>query len=156
MKKGPVPIPIEIRFWKYVKKTPTCWAWDGCTNETGYGLINCPPNKNRKAHRISWEMKNGPIPSGLWILHKCDNPPCVNPEHLFLGNRIMNMKDMVQKGRSCIGERHGQAILRSDQIVVIREKYLSGNFTQQCLANEFKVHIMTINAIVNRKNWAHI
>jgi hypothetical protein len=91
--------PIEDRFWQFVNKTDTCWLWTG-SRSRGYGLIGAGASgKTKSAHRVSYELANGPIPAGMWVLHKCDNPPCVNPAHLFLGDRADNMRDAFRKGR---------------------------------------------------------
>lgn len=91
------------RFWANVQKTDTCWIWTGCRSHN-YGLMGA--NKTRiLAHRFSWELHNGPIPDGLGVLHRCDNPPCVNPDHLFLDTFEDNMKDKIAKGRQAKGWR---------------------------------------------------
>lgn len=90
-------VPIELRFWAKVNKTPSCWLWTAATLR-GYGQISL----NRKpayAHRLSWEMAYGPIPEGVEVLHKCDVPLCVRPDHLFLGSQQDNLADARQKGR---------------------------------------------------------
>ena len=99
--------PIADRFWEKVDKSPAsgCWEWRSSIRGNGYGaffthLIG-EGRKCRGAHRFSWELKNGPIPDGLWVLHKCDNRICVNPDHLFLGDRVDNMQDCAKKGRVC-------------------------------------------------------
>jgi len=92
------------RFWAKVKKTSGCWLWVGAKQRRGYGYLHNGGHSKRKpirAHRYSWEIHNGPIPAGLWVLHKCDAPSCVNPAHLFLGTRSDNMKDAASKGRIC-------------------------------------------------------
>jgi len=94
------------RFWPNVEKRPSgCWFWTGARKHTGYGQI-WVVNSAKTAHRISWILHNGPIPTGLCVLHKCDNPPCVNPDHLFLGTRADNNLDCVAKGRNVIGPFH--------------------------------------------------
>ena len=75
-----------------------CWLWQGNRNNQGYGFAY-HDKKSRGAHRVSWMLNRGPIPEGQWVLHKCDNPPCVNPDHLFLGDRRDNMIDCLKKGR---------------------------------------------------------
>lgn len=93
--------PVEVRFWEKVVKGPGCWSWTSSTSEKGgYGFLSDRGEKVY-AHRLSWELHRGPIPVGLWVLHSCDNPPCCNPEHLFLGTRTDNMQDAARKGRCC-------------------------------------------------------
>ncbi len=89
------------RFWAKVNKTEGCWLWTGA-KQGKYGALTIPGRREPlRAHRLSWELHNGPIPDGLWVLHHCDNPPCVKPEHLFLGDRRDNMLDAAAKGRIC-------------------------------------------------------
>jgi hypothetical protein len=95
-------LPIEVRFWAKVKKTDGCWQWTGAATPDGYGFLARAINGERhplRAHRFSWELHRGPVPEGLWVLHRCDNPRCVNPDHLFLGDRTANMRDCAAKGR---------------------------------------------------------
>lgn len=102
---------IEERFWEKVNKDgPThpnceaqCWVWAGSLNTKGYGLISSNGG-NIVTHRISYELHNGSIPDGLLVLHRCDRPSCVNPNHLFLGTHQDNMDDMAAKGRSTRGK----------------------------------------------------
>lgn len=93
----PKKTPRDERFWQKVEKTDTCWLWRGSKNTTGYGQLRT--DRLEKAHRISWEIHNGPIPDGLAVLHACDNPPCVNPSHLWLGTQADNARDRQAKGR---------------------------------------------------------
>lgn len=100
MKKMPRG-PVEQRFWAKVKRGPDCWLWTGATTR-GYGHIKRGPANagTAQATHLSWEIHNGPIPDGLMVLHHCDNPPCVNPEHLYLGTHKDNMRDRAVRGRS--------------------------------------------------------
>jgi hypothetical protein len=96
-------IPLETRFRKYVGPTTAagCVLWIGCTNDDGYGLIGSGTSKghNSLAHRLAYEIHIGPIPDGILVLHSCDNPPCINVAHLFLGTQGDNIADMLAKGR---------------------------------------------------------
>ena len=98
--------PIEKRFWRFVeKKESGCWEWTGSTDGHGYGQISKGKNISpEKAHRTSWILHFGAIPSGLDVCHACDNPLCVNPKHLMLGTRMANMVDASRKGRLTRGE----------------------------------------------------
>lgn len=93
--------PIHLRFWRRVSQSSCgCWIWEGSKDGGGYGMISTVRgHAPAKAHRISWEMRNGPIPEWMVVCHKCDTPACVNPEHLFLGTQKDNVRDCVAKGR---------------------------------------------------------
>ncbi len=155
------PKPVEERFWAKVKKTNGCWIWLGATNSQGYGSIARDPNKPRVAtHRLSWEIHNGLIPKGMWVLHKCDNPPCVRPDHLFLGTQKDNMQDMSKKGRYSKrvmkGENHPLAKLTEKQVKKIRKSYVPGFIKQKDLGHKYGVSQGTIFQIVHRNLWKHI
>jgi len=90
----------EERFWGHVQKTETCWLWVAALNNKGYGkFLSLAHGPGTYAHRFSWMLHYGPIPQGLCVLHKCDVPRCIRPDHLFLGTHKDNMRDMVAKGR---------------------------------------------------------
>lgn len=89
---------IISRFWSKVDKTSGCWVWTASRSGNGYGQFRLDGH-NRPAHRLAWELTHGAIPEGAFVLHECDNPPCVRPDHLFLGDQSLNMADMAGKGR---------------------------------------------------------
>ena len=103
-KPRPPRVPDEVRFWRHVKKSDGCWEWTAGNNGHGYGWATRYRQLSVAAHRFSWEMHFGPIPPGLIVCHHCDNPPCVRPDHLFVGTYKDNMQDCVRKGR-LIGRR---------------------------------------------------
>jgi hypothetical protein len=89
----------EERFWSKVERTDGCWKWLGQIAGNGYAAFSMH-NRLRSAHRVAWEFTNGPIPDGMWVLHHCDNPLCVRPDHLFLGTVVDNNRDTVAKRRN--------------------------------------------------------
>ncbi len=150
-------VPVEVRFWRYVNKTVSCWLWTAATSDKGYGLIGDGSGIVR-AHRLSYESHFGAIPDRMCVLHDCpeeDNPACVNPDHLWLGTQKENMRDMVEKGRSARGARASGAKLSEHQVREIRKLYEDG-FSQYRIAEEYDVSQRNISMIVRRKTWTHI
>lgn len=148
--------PLKERFWRKVDKrgSDDCWEWTACCDKRGYGLINEGGHYGKRlfAHRVSWQIHNGPIPEGLCVCHHCDNPVCVNPIHLFLGTDKDNLEDCVRKGRSARGEKNGIAKLAEKEIHTIR-RLLKENHTQAALARMYNVDFMTIHYIKTGRNW---
>lgn len=156
MRTGRPPKP----FWSYVKKTPQCWIWIGGHNRL-YGAFRYN-GRAQHSHRVSWQLHYGPVPDGLFVCHKCDNPPCVKPDHLFLGTASENNWDKAKKGRckngNRKGEKHPLSKYSNEQILEIRRLYkpYSHDFNQYTLAKMFGVSRASIGLIVTRKEWAHI
>jgi hypothetical protein len=135
-----------------------CIEWGGVKNTYGYGTLRKGPKGAGwlLAHRVSYELAYGPIPDGLGVLHRCDNPPCVNVEHLFLGTQADNVADMVAKGRIQRGTQRRDAKLTEDIVREIRQRYAAGGVTQKSLAGEFGVLQAKISKIVLRRCWPHV
>lgn len=150
----------ETRFWGLVKKLTGdgCWVWQGATStHMHYGCMSLGQRGSvQYAHRISWELAQGPIPPGLCVLHRCDNPPCVRPGHLFLGTRRDNMADKVAKGRQPCGEKSGGVVLVEAQVMEILTAYATGEVPVLGLAREYGVEEATVRAIVNGQTWTHV
>lgn len=145
---------LEIRFWSKVDRESgaSCWQWLGCTIHHGYGHFKIN-GKAVSAHRVAYELCKGPIPVGLHVLHRCDNPGCVNPEHLFVGTHDDNMEDKAVKGRVYRprGEAHAMAKLTAAQVQEIRE--LRGFLLQREIAERFGVTRLHVCEIHNNKVW---
>lgn len=135
-----------------------CFVWKGARIPTGYGqkLVN---GVVKYTHRIAYEWANGPIPEGLLVLHKCDNPPCCNPDHLFLGTAKDNMQDCMKKGRfattNARGENNKFAKFHDGDIRVIRNLYEDG--VRQCdIATFLDISACDVWHIIHRKTWRHV
>jgi hypothetical protein len=149
------------RFWPKVMKSAGCWEWTAgrFEDKSGktYGAFYAGRKKRMDfAHRVSWELVNGPVPDGLRVLHMCDNKKCVRPDHLFLGTQKDNVCDMINKGRNYIarGVGNGNAKLTEDQVRRIRVAY-KNTHTGAELAAKFGVSRSHISYVVSR-NWQHI
>lgn len=147
------------KFMKKVYPEPNtgCWLWGGLSNMKGYGVMTKKLSDGRKvigAHRVSYYLFKGPFDYKLCVCHQCDNPSCVNPDHLFLDTVFGNNEDMVKKGRSCKGEARPGARLTEIQVREIRAKYATGQYTYRELAKEYKMH--DVNHVINGKGWRHI
>ncbi len=139
------------RFWTKGGKTATCWDWTGLRSHAGYGHFRFRGGI-RRAHRVAWELTRGPIPDGLCVLHSCDNPSCVRPDHLFLGTNADNIRDKTVKGRAAKGEINGNAKLTAEQVRAIR----SDKRLEREIAADFGIVRSHVRAIKAREKWAHL
>lgn len=135
-------------FWKKVSKTRTCWNWVGSITQKGYGSIR-PTGITRMAHRYSWYLAYGSLDKRTFVCHKCDNPRCVNPRHLFLGTAQDNTDDMIRKNRQKWYTRRKLSDAQIHQIRAVRGKHA-------VLAKKFNVNQSTISRILNNKIWANV
>ena len=137
-----------------INKTETCWLWTAALCHFGHGNF-WNNGRNVKANRFAYELWKGPIPPDMCVRHTCDEPSCVNPEHLLLGTQQDNMRDKVERNRQAKGEKNGSAKLTED---IVREiRILRGfDFTTAELSNTYKVNKSTILRILSREKWKHI
>ncbi len=135
-----------------------CWEWTAGKSRQGYGKFGFGPCRGQLqgAHRVSWKLYKGPIPDGMGVLHKCHNPGCANPDHLYVGTQQQNMNDMVEANRQAKGSQYRFTKLTENEVLEIRNLYESDQFTQVELGNRFRVARRTIGHIVNRNVWTHI
>jgi hypothetical protein len=136
---------LADRFWEKVDKTGDCWIWTASVLKTGYGCIRID-KKTVRAHRVAYELSVGPIPEGALLRHTCDNPRCVNPHHLLLGDKRSNTQDAMERGQHVLGERHYKAKLSNADVRAIRAKLAAGA-TGRSLARQFGVTESSISQI---------
>lgn len=144
---------IFERLFEKVDKTDECWNWTGYKNKQGYGSIKVN-DKMIKTHRLSYELFFGEIPHGLDVLHKCDNPSCLRPDHLFIGDDKANTQDSISKGRHVIPIANKK--LTVNNVIEIRNKYMPFKYSIRKLAKEYKVSYWAIQSVLNRKNWKNV
>ena len=153
------PTPAE-RFWAKVNRgaPDECWPWTAALYPKGYGQFNVD-GRAVLASRFSWELHHGPILGGLWMLHRCDNPPCVNPAHLFLGTSADNIQDMVAKGRArgAVGTANRHAKLTPAEVREIRHLHVrySPRFGARALAARFGVTDVMVSKIARDEAWRY-
>lgn len=149
----------EHKFWANIDVVDQCWLWKGYVGKSGYGYLRGPDSEMWFAHRLSYHLIQGPIPSGYYICHKCDNKTCINPKHLFLGTPQDNIDDMWKKNRQAKdynhppqrGENNHAAKVTDADVTTIREMFASGT-TQAQLARLFHTTPANIHCIVRNKS----
>lgn len=153
--------PLEVRFWRKVAKAgpDDCWLWTGGLRAGGYGHIQEGGKGSRSllTHRVSWEIANGrPAPADMVVMHRCDNPTCVNPAHLELGTHAENTADMMTKGRkkvaAPVGNENGKALLTPEMVRYIR----SSDKTHAALARELNVSNNAVRGVRIGRTWSHV
>ncbi len=154
-------LTLEERFWLYVdrKSDVDCWNWMGGKDGFGYGMLNIGIgySKSYRSHRYSWVLFNGKIPIELSVLHKCDNPSCVNPNHLFLGTDADNAHDRDRKGRqiSHCGEQHGCSKLTNKDVLEIRNLRKQG-VSYPIMQSIFNMSRTQLWKIITRRSWSYL
>lgn len=148
-------LPTDDRFWDYVDKSggpDACWPWTAYVTEYGYGM--CTSDRGREwAHRFAFYLANAKQPLGdLLVCHKCDNPPCCNPKHLFKGTQADNMHDMMSKEREAYNEKHNFSKLREEVVINILKDSAAG-YSRKTLADKYGVHVVTISRIRHGRIW---
>jgi hypothetical protein len=149
--------PLAQKLWGKVLKTPKCWVFTGRRNTHGYGRLVISAGRRGPeiyTHRLSWELHFGPIPDDKHVLHRCDNPPCVRPEHLYLGTDEDNRRDAVERGRIAHGVRHWHARLNLEAVLAIRKA--AGSMTYAQIAPQWGIRVATVGKIVRRELWRHV
>lgn len=156
---------VAARFWPKVNRTENCWLWTGVRQrrDHGYGQFWFA-GKKRGAHRVSWEIHNGPIPKGLYVCHHCDNPGCVRPDHLFLGTPSENMLDETRKGRNPLishperlprGEAHLRSKLTEEIVRDMRRRHAQGESFAE-IGRRYDYSRGGVMRVVRRKHWKHV
>lgn len=149
---------VEEWFNARIEKTETCWLWRGTMAKVGYGQVSLRGihNIHTYAHRLSYELHNGPIPKGLEVCHKCDVRACVNPDHLFVGTHADNMADASRKLRMHPGELNYNTPLTEDDVRQMRSLYTGRKGEPTRIGRQFGVTRKTAENILKRKTWKHV
>ncbi len=146
---------LIARFWKHVKIIGDCWEWQAARDDHNYGRFRITQKKCERAQRVAWMIENGmDIPSGLFVLHKCDNPPCVRPDHLILGTQKDNMQDCIKKGRASMppyrfGINHTSIKFSKEQALAI----IADKRPVEIVAAEYGVCTKTIYRLWRGDSW---
>lgn len=148
-------VPDPERFWNKVNKGDGCWLWTASTNDDGYGHFRSAAGKHLNAHRYSYQLHNGAIPAGMTVMHSCDTPRCVNPEHLRLGTHAENMADMRSKNRGTSGEKNHKAKLTEAQVREIKSNPPKrGEF--KAFAAKYGIIPSYLGRLLKGETWGHV
>jgi hypothetical protein len=148
---------ISNRFWSKVDQTGICWLWKAGKFSDGYGQFSIEAGFNARAHRVAWILTYGEIQDGLLVMHTCDTPLCVNPEHLVLGTAFENIDDARVKGRlkGFPGEQNSQAVLTREHVIGIRTDFKNG-FNRFQLKEKYNISSALLYTILHYKSWKDI
>lgn len=150
---------LEYTGWTEVLRRPElgpCWEWNGGRQPSGYGYVSVGGNRSNHASRIAYLAWVGPLDDGRFACHRCDNPPCINPAHLFAGTPKENSEDAAKKNRSAHGERQGIHKLTESDVRAARAAYATGKFSHRELAQAYGVSTSGINLAIRGKTWARV
>lgn len=142
---------IEERFSKHSRWEGECRIWGSCTQGGGYGVLTVK-GRRHLAHRLAWIERNGNIPAGMYVCHRCDEPRCINPDHLFLGTQTDNMRDASRKGRVSHGEKNHNARLTATQALAI----YNDSRNEREIAKAYGVHFGHVNDIKRGRRWRRV
>lgn len=137
-------------FWEQAGP-PGCWEWSGARDKDGYGQTRSRMGGRVKAHRRAWEIAYGSIPQGFLVCHRCDNPPCVRPDHLYLGTALQNQTDRWDRGVTRSPRR-----FTPEQVRDIRRRYATGTIRQRELAEEYDTRQAVISRVIHRRTYAEV
>lgn len=153
---APKKLPISERIDKHIVSKANCWLTDlACNFDGGYPQIEIN-GKIRRLSRVMFELYKGEITPGKLVCHQCDNPACINPDHLFLGTPKDNSMDMIIKNRQAKGFQHGRAKLNEEKVLEIKRDLAETNLTQKEIAKKYGVSKMNISHIKNGHLWSHV
>lgn len=149
---------LDLRYEARIDRLTTpdgCHPWTGLPGRGGYGRFSLAGRRSKGiyAHRFGWALLHGPIPPGLYVCHTCDNPPCQNPRHWFLGTSQDNSDDRVAKGRQARGAGNARSKLSPAEVLLIRERYAAGGTTYSSLGRAFGISKVAVGYIVRREHW---
>ncbi len=153
-----IKVPLANRFKRHISQPDAngCILWTSTRHRDGYGMIHVKTGKRMAlAHRVAYELANGPVPEGMFVCHTCDNRLCVNPSHLFVGTHRENMDDMFSKNREARGEKLPQSKLSESSVISIRTEFANGSTCTE-LGRKHCVSHSSITNVIRRVTWKHV